>query len=162
MRFRVATPEDLPRLAAMRWAFRTEDGETSIEDEEMFVLRYQTFVRDALASGQWRYWVAETANSELAAHMAVCVVPSIPRPSRLHDQWGYLTDCYTLPAFRNQGIGQQLLAHVAAWATAKDLELLLVWPSERSQSFYARAGFGRDDEVRMLRLRDYDAPSSGE
>jgi|SRR4051812_28605989 GNAT superfamily N-acetyltransferase len=159
MRFRIATVEDLPSLVAMRWAFRTETGETPIEDQVAFAHRYETFVRDALASDQWTYWVAETANSELIAHMAVSIVRSIPRPSRINDQWGYLTDCYTHPTFRNQGVGQQLLAHVVAWAAAQDLEMLLVWPSERSHSFYARAGFGREEEVRMLRLRDYDAPS---
>jgi len=157
VRFRIATLEDLPRLAALRWAFRTEEGETPIEDQGAFAHRYQTFVRDALASGQWTYWVAETAHSELVAHMAVSIVRSIPRPSHMQDQWGYLTDCYTRPTFRNQGVGQQLLAQVVAWAVAQDLEMLLVWPSEQSQSFYARAGFGRDNEVRMLRLRDYDA-----
>jgi GNAT superfamily N-acetyltransferase len=160
---RVATLDDVPTLAAMRWAFRAEGNEVPIESEPVFTRRYDRFVRDALTSGHWTYWVAESDGGELVAHMAVLVVQSIPRPSRPRDQWGYLTDCYTRPEFRNQGVGQQLLARVRAWAEAQDLEMLLVWPSDRSESFYARAGFARGDEIRVLHLRDYDAaaPAGG-
>ena len=157
MNFRQAGIADIPALAAARWAFRIEGGETPIESEAAFANRYATFVRDALASGSWTYWIAED-DGDLVAHMAVCVVKSIPRPSRLSDQWGYLTDCYTRPAFRNRGVGAELLSRVAEWARGQDLESLVVWPSDDSQSFYARGGFVEDDEIRTLRLRDYDAP----
>lgn len=156
MRFRQATLDDIPALAAARWAFRTE-SETPIESEESFRGRCEAFVRDAMSSGQWVYWVA-IDNAELVAHMAVCIVKSIPRPSRLSDQWGYLTDCYTRPEFRSEGIGSELLRHVAEWARSRDLEMLIVWPSDASQPFYARAGFTADDQIRTLRLREYDAP----
>jgi GNAT superfamily N-acetyltransferase len=156
--FRTATLDDVPRLAAARWAFRTEDeGETPIEVEQAFARRYESFVRDGLHSRRWTYWIAETDDGEIVSHMAICVVQSIPRPSRETDQWGYLTDCYTRPLFRNKGIGQELLAHVTAWAKSRDLELLVVWPSEKAERFYSRAGFEHDDEIRVLRLRAYDA-----
>ncbi len=156
--FRIATLGDVPELATARWAFRAEAGETPMESEATFAVRYEAFLEDALRSGRWTFWIAETTNGTLVAHMAVCVVQSIPRPSRMTDQWGYLTDCFTHPAFRNRRIGRELLAHVAEWARALDLEMLIVWPSEKSHDFYARAGFGPADEIRVLRLRDYDTP----
>jgi hypothetical protein len=36
--------------------------------------------------------------------------------------------------------------------------MLVVWPSDESQPFYARGGFVKEDEIRALYLRDYDAP----
>lgn len=159
MNFRTATLADIDNLAAARWAFRTEDAtEVAIESQQAFVARYKAFVRDALRSQGLVYWVAETGDRELVAHMAVFIVQAIPRPSRVRDQWGYLTDCYTRPAFRNRGVGRELLAHVVTWAEKQDLEMLIVWPSDQSESFYARAGFRPDDESRVLRLRAYDAP----
>jgi GNAT superfamily N-acetyltransferase len=154
--YRMATLEDVPRLAAARWAFRRESGETPVETETAFASRFEAFARDGLGSGRWTYWIAETDDGELASQMAVCIVESVPRPTRAADQWGYLTDCYTSPAFRNGGIGGELLSRVATWAASRDLELLLVWPSDDSPRFYARAGFGRDEEIRVLRLRGYD------
>jgi GNAT superfamily N-acetyltransferase len=155
--YRMATFEDVPRLAAARWAFRRESGEAPVETETAFAGRFERFATEALASGRWTYWIAETDDGTLTSQMAVCVVESVPRPSRASDQWGYLTDCYTSPAFRNEGVGRELLARVATWAKSRDLELLLVWPSDESQRFYARAGFDRDEEIRVLRLREYDA-----
>ena len=102
--YRMATFEDVPRLAAARWAFRRESGEAPVETETAFAGRFERFAREALASGRWTYWIAETDDGTLTSQMAVCVVDSVPRPSRASDQWGYLTDCYTSPAFRNEGL----------------------------------------------------------
>ena len=156
MEYRLATEADIPELAGMRWAFRAEAGEVPTEEQAAFRDRYATFVHAGLASGDWAYWVAADAG-RLAAHMAVCVVRGVPRPARASDQWGYLTDCYTRPAYRGAGVGSALLARVHAWAKTRDLELLLVWPSEMSAGFYARAGFAPATEVAVLSLRPYDA-----
>ena len=157
MDYRLATEADIPALAGMRWAFRAEAGERAQEGEGPFRARYAAFVRAGLASGAWVYWVAEDARG-LAAHMAVFVVPGVPRPARPSDQWGYLTDCYTRPEHRGAGVGSALLARVCAWAAARDLELLLVWPSEGSAGFYARAGFAPTKGVAVRQVRAYDAP----
>lgn len=163
MNFRLAHRADLPALAAARWAFRTEDpAELALCDESEFRGRYQSFVRDAMDTGRLSYWIAEDSGGALAAHMAVVIVESIPRPSRALDRWGYLTDCYVRPAFRNQGLGSELLRRVQEWASAHDLELLLTWPSDRARSFYARAGFATTSDILLQQLRDYDAPPASD
>ena len=83
------------------------------------------------------------------------VVVKMPKPNRLHDTFGYVTNVYTRPAYRNQGIGSELMRHVIEWAGGLDMENLLVWPSERSIPFYERAGFSADEEAMALNLRDY-------
>ena len=158
MQFRLATAADLTQLASMRWAFRHEDGERPVEDESAFTRRYTDFVQDGIHAQQWAYWIAETSERLIVAHMAVGIVRSIPRPARRGDAWGYVTDSYTRPAFRRSGIGGTLLQHLISWASAQDLELLLVWPSERAHRFYERAGFVRHGDLHVLRLREYDAP----
>jgi GNAT superfamily N-acetyltransferase len=156
MDYRLATEADISELADMRWAFRAEAGEMPCEEADGFRTRYAAFVQAGLVSGAWVYWVAADGGG-LAAHMAVHVVHGVPRPARASDQWGYLTDCYTRPAYRGTGVGGALLARVRAWAEARDLELLLVWPSEASAGFYARAGFRPAEEVAVLPIRPYDA-----
>lgn len=155
--FRLATIADGAELAKMRWAFRAEDGERPVQSEAEFTDRYLAFLREGLSSNRWTYWVAEDAG-ELVAHMALHVVRSVPRPSRRRDQWGYLTDCYTRPDYRNQEIGSRLIERVSAWAMSLDLEMLLVSPSERSRPFYARAEFRTADGFLTRALREYDAP----
>jgi GNAT superfamily N-acetyltransferase len=58
------------------------------------------------------------------------------------------------PAYRGRGIGSELLRHVQAWAKAQDLEFLIVWPSEASESYYARAGFTPTEAV-VYAVRPY-------
>src|SRR5207244_6815657 len=60
MNFRAATLDDVPKLAAARWAFRTEgNGELPIEAEQAFAHRYESFVRSALASHRWRGYATD-------------------------------------------------------------------------------------------------------
>ena len=64
---------------------------------------------------------------------------------------GYLTNVYVLPDRRNQGVGARILAEVKGWAKEAGLELLIVWPSDKSRAFYRRAGFtGRDDPLQLM------------
>lgn len=158
IRYRIATVVDIPALARMRWAFRAESGEQPIEELDAFCIRYAKCVRAGLADGTWTWWIAED-DEGVIAHMAVCVVRGVPRPSRESDQWGYLTDSYTRPAHRGRGVGSALLAHVRDWAASRDLELLLAWPSDAAESFYARGGFIAEGAPVVLHLRDFDAPA---
>lgn len=145
---RLATPDDLSELVQLRWEFRSEDGETAIESYEEFDLRYREFFEAGARDGSWAHWVAEV-NGKVASHMAVQVVRSVPRPSRARDQWGYLTDCYTRPESRSASVGSSLLKQVIAWAEENDLEIIIVFPSEPSVSFYERAGFGPSEALQL-------------
>ena len=158
MVYRLARVEDLPALAVQRWDFRAEAGEPASETLTEFTARFVAFARTGLLSGQWAYWIAENSHGEIIAHMAVCTIFGVPRPTRSSDRWGYLTDCFTRAPERNWGVGTALLAHVRAWARATDLELLLVWPGADTTAWYERAGFTDAAGVRVLVLRGFDEP----
>ena len=53
----------------------------------------------------------------------------------------------TIPEYRNKGIGSELMERVKSWSIEQKLEELFVCPSERSTSFYERAGFKGENEV---------------
>jgi GNAT superfamily N-acetyltransferase len=150
--FRLAAEDDLAALAINRWRLRVEeDGEPTGVAPADFYRRCEGFLREALRSGAWAFWLAE-AEGRVIANACVQVVPKLPRPGRFDDAIGYLTNVYTDPAWRGRGVGTTLLARVIEWARDRDLERLVVWPSERSRTLYARAGFGTG-EVRELLLR---------
>lgn len=155
MNYRRAEIEDLAQLAEMRWDFRMEDGdEPSTVGKPEFVEACVSFLRRGLENGFYVYWLAET-KGEIVAHIFVHKIELVPRPCKIYDRFGYLTNNYTKPAYRNQGIGSKLLQAVTAWASEEDLELLIVYPSEQAVSFYERAGFNAENEVLELRLREY-------
>jgi len=57
-----------------------------------------------------------------------------------------VTNVYTAPGHRNRGFGGRVLEATKNWAGEEDVELLVVWPSEESVSFYRQHGFGGDGE----------------
>ena len=152
MNFRPATEKDLLALAEMRWTWRVEeDEEDGVEpavEKAEFLATCVAFLKRGLADGSWVYWVAEK-DGQLISQIFVRRVVKVPKPDRLHDEYGYVTNVYTKPAFRNQGIGSKLMKHVLNWAKAQDLEFLVVWPGEESIRFYERAGFAFDAEPVM-------------
>lgn len=153
MKYRLATSADLKALAELRWAFRTEDAETPnrVKKEE-FIAACVQFLTDGLSSNQWVYWIAEDEN-EIIAQIFVQCIKTVPKPERLEDMYGYVTNVYTKPSYRGQGIGFNLMKRVKDWAEAEELETLIVWPSERSRTFYERLGFKSENDIMEYELR---------
>lgn len=125
---------------------------------EEFIAACTDFLKRGLASGDHVYWIAEE-KGEIVSQIFVHKIDMVPRPCKIHDQFGYITNNYTKPSYRNRGVGSELMKRVLEWAKAEDLELLIVYPSERAVSFYERAGFYLENEVMELRLREYYSPS---
>jgi GNAT superfamily N-acetyltransferase len=153
MECRIAAPADLSQIADLRWRLRVDDAPVSDQSA------YDRFIADFLhiCESEWRpdeltHWIA-TDGERVVAVMSVAIVRKLPSPENLHGRWGYLTNSYVLPNVRNGGVGQQLLDAIKDWATTEDLELLVVWPSERAYPFYERAGFNRPIDSLVLRLR---------
>jgi GNAT superfamily N-acetyltransferase len=153
MDYYLASPADLPQLAEMRWDFRLEDDSSPTVEQGQFVAACRAFLAAGLHNGKWVYWVA--ADGELlAAHIFVQMIKPVPRPNHLDDTYGYVTNVYARPAYRNQGVGSALIARVKEWAVAKDLAIMFLWPSERSVPFYRRAGFAPSQDLLELHLRE--------
>ena len=142
MIYRLATENDLTELAAMRWDFITENHPQVPPgvSPETFRAAFTDFLREGLASGRWTAWVAEE-DGQILSHMYIQRVRKMPHPGRWLREFGYVSNVYTRPAYRNRGIGAALMKCVQQWGREQKLESLLLRPSRRSVPFYRRAGF---------------------
>jgi GNAT superfamily N-acetyltransferase len=152
--YRVAGTADLAELAAMRWDFRLEESGGAAHDRASFLTACHAFLQCKLAEGAWAYWIA-IADGQIVAHIFVCRIDKVPKPNRLQDCDGYVTNVYTRPAYRGRGIGSALMKHVTTWALEQDMGTLFVWPSETSRTYYARAGFVGGSELMEYEVRPY-------
>lgn len=155
MNFRQATPNDFPRLAQMRWDFRTTLRSTPLPagTEEAFIAVMLDFLEDAYHSGQWVMWLAEEAG-EIVSHVYIERIRKVPRPTSFDCAYGYLTNMYTVPAWRGKGIGAALLQHAVNWAREQKLEMIILWPAKGREGFYERGGFIHEPEAMTQELEE--------
>ncbi|HEX8262479.1 MAG TPA: GNAT family N-acetyltransferase [Allosphingosinicella sp.] len=154
--FRQAQARDIPRLAELRWQMRMEGGEAPGDGREAFIRACAAFYERTMAPGLQTHFVAEQ-DGRIVATVSLHEVEMLPRPGRIEDRFGCITNNFSEPGARGRRIASALLGHVVGHAEANDLELLIVWPSERAVPFYERLGFQWENEVMELRLRDYVA-----
>jgi len=150
--FRLAEPRDAPQLGNLRWGLRTDDNPIfDASAKSQFVQEFVVWI-DNRPDKDLVHWVAER-DHELIGVISVRIIHKLPSPEDPDGRFGYLTNTYVLPDYRNNGVGTSLLAAVKKWALDEKLELLIVWPSEQSYPFYERGGYQRYSDPVVLKLQ---------
>jgi GNAT superfamily N-acetyltransferase len=138
---RLATLSDVDDLVEMRLEFKLEDGNagaTAIRPG--YESDCRTFLASAISRGDWEVWVAEV-EGYIVSHAFVALIDKVANPNTENSRISYLTNVYTRPAHRGQGVGIQLVNRAQQAAREANVELMIVWPSDESVSFYKRQGF---------------------
>lgn len=141
MDIRLAKTKDVEQLIKMRWDFTIEYDESKIEESyEDFRDECHTFLDDALNSLQWFVWVAEE-HEKIVSHIYVELIKKVPRPGKTTHPFAYMTNVYTVPEYRNKGIGSHVLSSVNKWVKENNFEFVIVWPSDESINYYKKNGY---------------------
>jgi len=124
---RRAADADLPAIARLRRESAVEqDGDVADPSfEERFPAWY------ARESSRRIIWLAEV-DGRLVGAMNLTVFERMPRPGRAPSRWGYLGNAFVLAAYRNHGIGRQLLDAVLGYASENGFARVVLSPSERA------------------------------
>jgi GNAT superfamily N-acetyltransferase len=142
---RRAESADLAAIVQLRREWTREvDGETEDPDFEENLAAW--FGRE------WSrriMWLAEVGGHP-AGMMNLAIYERMPRPGRALSRWGYLGNVFVLAAYRNRGIGSQLVSTALNYADENGFVRVVLSPTERSVPLYERAGFGPADAL-MLR-----------
>lgn len=150
---RLATPADTPALAALRWEFRAAMGEPS-ETEDAFLSRCTQWMAERLTDASpWRCWVAEDAGA-VTAHLWLQLIEKIPNPVPELERHAYITNVYVRPASRGSGSAGALLKAALAFCREQGVDSVILWPTARSRTLYARHGFAVREDVMEAILDD--------
>lgn len=150
---RPATPEDAPVLAMLRYDFRASVAPVA-ETREAFVDRASAWMAERLAPGSlWRCWVAEE-RGDIVGHLWLQLIEKIPNPVVELEKHGYITNAYVVERARGSGLGQRLMEAAMACCRAEGVDSVLLWPTPRSRTLYARFGFAVRDDVMEAVLDD--------
>lgn len=149
MELRLAREQDYMQLAELKWLHGEEDdmdyGEKNLvgADKNLFMEEFVRFLRE---HKEYLMFVAADGNT-VASAMFVYMIPKVPKPNGKAKCIAYLTNVFTRKEYRNQGIGTELLTYIKGYLTEHKCELLFVWPSEKSTSWYKKNGFNPENEI---------------
>jgi GNAT superfamily N-acetyltransferase len=145
---RAASPADAVGLARLRWEFRA-GRDPVVETREAFVDRCGEWMRRELEAGvPWRAWVA-VRDGRIVGQVWVNTLQKVPNPIGERERHVYLSNLYVQPDERG-GVGTALLETAIEWARSNGVDRMVLWPSAKSVTLYARHGFTRDGEVMEL------------
>jgi GNAT superfamily N-acetyltransferase len=148
---RLACETDALTLARLRYEFRASFHHV-IENEVSFVERCRVWMQQQLATdSHWKCWIAECGQTPVGNVWAQ-LVEKIPNPIAEPEQYVYVTNFYVRAEHRDQGIGLKLWSAVLAWSQSQNVHTVILWPTERSKSFYSRQGFTIADDIMQLKI----------
>ncbi len=137
---RPAGPADARELARLRYEFRAALNPPA-EPEAEFVERCAVWMADRLGPGSnWRCWVAEEGGA-VGGHLWLQLIEKIPNPAPERELHGYITNVYVRPGLRDAGVGAGLIEAALACCRDSGVDSVILWPTSRSTTLYARHGF---------------------
>jgi GNAT superfamily N-acetyltransferase len=140
--FRAAALDDLETLAALRWEMQLEGhpGAAPPMTRETYIGMYCAEMREEMERGRLCGWVAEADGEPVAAVSLIrwVVPPTVDYPRRRR---GQVSNVYTRPAFRRQGISRQLMQMLIEHARTQGIQRLVLWPSAMGEPLYDGLGF---------------------
>lgn len=141
MTIRLAETKDIKQLIRMRWDFTIEydDGKKN-ESFSDFEKECQNFLENAFDCGRWFIWVADE-NEKIVSHIYIELIEKVPRPGRITYPFAYMTNVYTVPEYRNKGIGSKVLSSINKWIKENNYEFVIVWPSDEAIDYYKKNGY---------------------
>jgi len=148
---RPATTADAARLAELRYEFRAPRAPNT-ESRDEFIKRCTEWMRRRLASDAWRCWVAVRDDS-LFGHVWLHLIEKIPNPVAETEWHGYVTNMYVQENHRG-GVGGALMDAVLAWCRQREIDYVILWPTERSRTLYRRKGFAVTDAIMAQSFQD--------
>lgn len=145
--YRVATVEDGPALAALRWRSEVESGPVA-ESCEAFVPEFLTWMRGD-GAGHTPF-VAVTVDDGLIGMAWLARVPRPASPAALHRVNGDLQTVYVVPEHRGAGVGEAVVRTLLQHAWDQGMGSVTVTSGRRAMPLYRRIGFA--GQARDLRL----------
>ncbi len=140
MEYRAATTDDVETLVELRKQLVAACGAPAQDvDAEL-----RDYFQKKLAEGSLVEWLA-IENGQAVATAALVFYDFIPSSANKSGVRGYITNMYTAPAYRKQGIATFLLGKLAEEAKARGVKRLWLHAAEMGRPVYVKFGFHEAD-----------------
>ncbi len=149
MEYRLAKVDDLADLVKTRLDFLIDAGNIKNESEKEPLLAANTdFFRSGLADKTFVAWLAVDAG-KIAATSGVSFYSLPPSTFQPTGQVAYISNMFTYPQYRKQGIATKLFALTVEEAKKRGCKKIMLNATEMGRPIYEKYGF-RDANHEMV------------
>lgn len=147
---RLATLEDVDELIALRTDFLKEVGNFKAgADAGELGAAMREYLARKMPAGEFLAWVA-VAGGAVVATSGVTIFERPPNGANPAGLEAYLSNMYTVPAWRGRGVGTALVATVVAHLKTTGVRRIWLHATEQGRPVYAKAGFVPDETAMEL------------
>jgi len=138
---RMANINDIDSLAEMRIRLINE-VKKNMEDYNWndYLQALKCYYNDGLLNGKIVAFVAEE-NGNVIAISIMCFYNICPSPSNLDGRLAFITDMYTVPEYRNKGLGYNLLNNIMKYAKKLGYKKVTLNATDSGRILYEKYGF---------------------
>ncbi len=148
IRIRRAGLADLDMLIQFRVAFFHEIRNFH-DDQASFKNALQQYFTTTLPSEEFIAYVAEI-NGKIVASSGLVFLQKPPSPSNLTGKEAYIMNMYTIPEWRNKGIGTKLLKEIIRQVQKKGISAIRLHAEPDAIRLYEKNGFVFSEPVEMI------------
>ena len=137
MNYRLAIKEDIPLLIELRKRQLIDEGQNPDVNMDQELVK---FFNNHFADNTLVEWVAEE-DGKIVGTAAILLFefpPAFTNPSGIK---GYITNMYTVPEYRGQGLASELLKKVLDEARSRSVKNILLAASDMGKPVYKKVGF---------------------
>jgi GNAT superfamily N-acetyltransferase len=149
IRIRPAGLGDTATILRHRGAMFREMGRGSEPEMDAMLVTAEAFLREALPSGTYRGWLAETAGGRVAAGAGITIAAWPGAPGDSAGRRGWIQNVYTEPEFRRRGLARQLMQVVVEWCRVEGFRTVWLHASQDGRGLYESMGFQPTNEMRL-------------
>ena len=149
IRIRPANLNDVPHILYHRRAMFSEMG---CRDEPLLDRMEEAteqYLREALPSGIYRAWMAETEGGRVVSGGGIAIVPWPGSPDFPAPRRGWILGFYTEPEFRRLGIARRIMETIVAWCRGEAFGYVSLHASVDGRQLYEKMGFNPTNEMRL-------------
>jgi GNAT superfamily N-acetyltransferase len=148
-RIRPATTADAPEVLRQRICMFEDMGMGTPASRDAIREPTLVFLTEALRSGMYRGWLAETEQGIPVAGGGLLLVPWPPSALDRKTQRPYIINMYTAPSFRRCGLARKIMEQILAFLRAEGFAVARLNASADGRPLYEQLGFHPSNEMTL-------------
>jgi GNAT superfamily N-acetyltransferase len=146
---RQANVEDASIITQHRRAMFEDMGRTDYDRLDDMARRFEPWVRESLAQGDYLGWFVVNEAGEVVAGAGLWLMAWLPHVLDDADRRGNVVNVYTRPDYRRQGLARRLMGVVLDWCREHHVSTVILHASSEGRPLYESLGFKASNEMRI-------------